>query len=112
MKAGRGRQSIIARRLAEARLEAGLSQRELGVRAGLDASVASPRINQYERGTHTPNFTIVERLGEVLGLPLPYFYATDDTLAEVIRAFHKASSSERRQFMTVARSTGHRKAWE
>ncbi|MFA4578750.1 XRE family transcriptional regulator, partial [Xanthomonas perforans] len=36
-----------ARRLQQARLHTGLSQKELGIRAGLDPYVASPRVNQY-----------------------------------------------------------------
>ena len=45
----------MALRLREAREAAGLSQRQLGIVAELDVSVASPHINQYEQGKHMPN---------------------------------------------------------
>ena len=77
---------VFALRLAQARKRACLSQRQLGVLADLDPTVASPRINQYERGKHLPDFNTAERLAEVLGVPAPYFYARDDTLADLILA--------------------------
>ena len=42
--------SVVAKRLREARELSGLSQKQLGIKAGLDEFSASPRINQYERG--------------------------------------------------------------
>ncbi|XQA76011.1 helix-turn-helix domain-containing protein [Xanthomonas sacchari] len=56
-------------RLAQARERAGLSQKQLGILAGLDPSVASPRINQYERGRHEPQLKTAKQLAEVLGIP-------------------------------------------
>ena len=67
----------------------GISQRELGIRAGIDEFVASARINQYERGKHVPDFTTMERLAEVLGVPVPYFYTRDELLADVILGLGK-----------------------
>ena len=85
----------LAKRLKEARQLRGLSQRDLGIRAGIDPSAASPRINQYERGKHAPNFTVAARLAEVLGLPTAYLYAEDDELAVLIMKFGAASPSAR-----------------
>ncbi len=81
---------VVARRLRQAREAAGLSQRQLGLVAGLDVSVASPRINQYEQERHMPNVQMLERLGQILDRPLPWFYATDDALAELILRYHQA----------------------
>jgi DNA-binding XRE family transcriptional regulator len=50
-----GRISIVAKRLKEARLLAGISQKKLGIKAGIDEFTASARINQYEKGAHMPN---------------------------------------------------------
>ena len=101
MAVGRERDSIVAKRLREARLEAGLSQRELGIRAGIDASVASPRINQYERAKHLPDPSMLERLGRVLDCPLPFFYSTDDRLANLILAYHHSRSAEYRRIKAI-----------
>lgn len=82
--------SVVGKRLKEARLRAGLSQKQLGIKAGIDEFSASPRINQYERGKHTPDYATVERLATVLQVPTPYFYAREDELAKVILAFRRS----------------------
>lgn len=99
---------MVAQRLREARLAAGLSQRELGVRAGMDPSVASPRINQYERAKHLPDPLTLERLGVVLDRPLPFFYTADEDLALLITAFHHARPATRRQWLATLRGKGRR----
>jgi transcriptional regulator with XRE-family HTH domain len=79
--------SPIAKRLKEARLEAGLSQKELGVKAGIDQFSASPRMNQYETGKHTPDFGTIKKIARVLKLPTAYFYAEEDSLASIIKQY-------------------------
>jgi transcriptional regulator with XRE-family HTH domain len=71
--------------LKQARLAARLSQKQLGIDAGLDEFVASARINRYEVGIHQPDFLTLTRLAAVLQVPTAYFYAEDDLLAEGIR---------------------------
>lgn len=88
-------QSVIAGRLREARLRAGLSQKKLGILAGIDEFSASARINQYERGKHSPEFSTVERLAKILGVPTPFFYCRDDDLAEWVLAYSRLSKRAR-----------------
>lgn len=88
---------IVARRLKIARELMGISQMELGVRAGIDEYSASARINQYERGKHAPDFSTVRSLGKVLGAPSAYFYAEDDLLAELILMFGRLGTEDRRR---------------
>ena len=76
--------TIFQRRLKEARLRAGISQKQLGIEAGIDTFSASARINQYERGKHMPDLQTVGRLAAVLKAPAAYFYCEDAELAEVI----------------------------
>lgn len=83
----KGSGSIIGQRLREARLRAGLSQKALGIQAGIDEFTASPRVNQYERGRHTPEFQTVERFAEVLGVPAAYFYCREDALADWVLSY-------------------------
>lgn len=80
-------QTPIAKRLKEARTRAGISQKQLGVLAGIDEFSASARINQYERGKHTPDYATAERLAKVLKVPAAYLYAKDEKLAEMISLF-------------------------
>ena len=93
--------SVVARRLKQARTMAGLSQKQLGIKAGIDEFSASPRINQYERGKHTPDFSTVERLAKVLKVPTPFFYARDDDLADAILRFGDATPSARKRFLRL-----------
>ncbi len=82
----------------------GLSQMELGVRAGIDASSASSRINQYERGKHSPDFLTVCNLAKVLRVPSAYFYAEEDALAELIALFGQMRATERHSLLSFAES--------
>lgn len=89
--------SVVARRLREGRLRAGLTQQQLGIKAGItDPQAASARINQYERGKHVPDIWMAARLARVLSVPAPYLYAQDDALAAWILVFDKLSLAVRR----------------
>jgi len=96
--------SIFAKRLKEARLHAGLSQERLGVLAGIDEMSSSARMNQYERGKHEPDFTMVERLAAVLEVPESYFYAKDDEAAWLIVTFHRMSSENRCETLELVKT--------
>lgn len=80
---------VYSRRLREARESYGVSQRSLGIEAGLDDFVASTRVNRYETGVHQPDLQTLQRLAAVLGLPVAYFYAEDDELARLIREYQQ-----------------------
>lgn len=83
-------------RLKQARLAAGLSQKMLGIEAGIDAFVASTRINRYELGIHKPDLLTVRRLAEVLKVPMAFFYAdTDDEIAELLFKYSRATDDAR-----------------
>jgi transcriptional regulator with XRE-family HTH domain len=93
--ADKGSLPVYSRRLREAREAHGISQRNLGIEAGLDEFVASTRINRYETGVHQPDLQTLQRLAKVLGLPLAYFYAEDDELARLIANFKGQSKRKR-----------------
>lgn len=80
----------VPKRLREARLATNLSQKELGIAAGIDRFSASPRVNQYETGKHTPDFLTLKKIAAVLSVPTAYFYAEEDELAEVIKEFSRS----------------------
>ncbi len=87
---------MITKRLKEARLRAGLSQEKLGILAGIDEASASARMNQYEKGKHTPDFNTVEKFAKVLDIPVPYFYTDDDLLAEIIINYKKIAEKDKK----------------
>jgi transcriptional regulator with XRE-family HTH domain len=76
--------SPFPKRLKQARTRKGLSQKQLGILAGMDQFVASARMNQYERGVHSPDFKTVIALSEVLEVPTAFLYCLEDELAEQI----------------------------
>ena len=92
-------QSPVPNRIREARLEKGISQKALGIAAGIDEFSASPRINQYERGKHAPDFTMLERLALVLNLPTAYFYAKEDWLAKAIKKLANLPENKRQDLL-------------
>ncbi|WP_415659328.1 helix-turn-helix domain-containing protein [Roseateles sp.] len=78
-----------------------MSQKQLGIEAGLDEFVASTRINRYEQGVHAPDFQIAMRLAAVLQVPVAFLYCDADEMAQMILAFHQAPKPLRRQALAV-----------
>lgn len=81
--------------MKEARLAAGISQKKLGIAAGIDEFSASARMNQYEKGKHTPDYSILKRIGNCIEYPTSYFYTEEDNLAEAILLFSKLNKAKR-----------------
>ena len=92
--------SVFARRLRAAREARGVSQKQLGILAGIDQFVASARINQYERGKHVPDLQTAQRLAAELNVPVSCLYEPDDDLAELIRLLGACSRDQLRQLIT------------
>ena len=92
--------SVFARRLRAAREAKGVSQKQLGILAGIDQFVASARINQYERGKHVPDLQTAQRLATELNVPVSYLYEPDDDLAELIRLLGACSRDQLHQLIT------------
>ena len=86
--------SPLPKRLREARARLGLSQASLGIEAGLDPSVASTRINQYEQGVHNPGYPTVAQLAAALKVPVPYLYSADDKIAMLLLRVSGLSEKE------------------
>jgi len=75
-------------RLKQARIKCNISQRSLGIAAGIDPASASARMNQYERGKHVPDYDTLCKLANVLCVPVPYFYASDDEAVFMLDMAH------------------------
>lgn len=85
----------LPRRLKEARQKARISQKELGIRIGIEPSSASGRMNHYEKGRHIPDLQTLKRIAEELDVPLSYFFCESDEMAELVKIFNKLSDSEK-----------------
>lgn len=81
---------------------AGISQRTLGIRIGIDPSVASSRVNHYCTGRHVPNFSVLARMALALKLPVAYFYTPDDDLARLLASYHSLPARARKELMRTS----------
>jgi len=90
-------------RLKQARKKAGISQKELGVKAGMDDSSASGRMNHYEKGRHVPDIDTMQKLAKVLGKPLSYFFCEDDLSAELVCLFERLEQDEKLDLLSKLR---------
>jgi transcriptional regulator with XRE-family HTH domain len=79
----------------EARSRKGISQRELGIRLGMEPGSASGRMNHYEKGRHTPDYTTLKRIAEELDVPVAYFFSEDEISAELICLIAKLKEKEK-----------------
>lgn len=95
-------------RLKEARKLKKISQKELGIRAGMDEDVASPRMNQYEKGVHTPNIELLRRIAKELDVPLSYFFCDDKTSAEIIKELERLSDDDRLEILDLIKEKNTR----
>mgnify|MGYP003958761659 FL=1 len=77
-------QVVFGTRLKQARQQSGLSQKQLGLEIGIDPATASPRVNQYENNRHRPGDQTISKLADALKVPIAFFYAEDDGLAQLI----------------------------
>jgi transcriptional regulator with XRE-family HTH domain len=93
--------SVLAKRLKEARLRAGLSQERLGIEAGLDPMSASTRMNRYELGKRIPDPLVVEQLAAILKVPVAYLHSVDDDEAELLLKFHRMSKKQRAKIIAT-----------
>ena len=97
------RKNPIPERLKQARKKAGISQKDLGVKAGMDEGSASGRMNHYEKGRHVPDIEMLHQLAEVLDVPLSYFFCEDELSAELVCLFDKLDNQDKLNLITKMR---------
>lgn len=78
-----------------------MSQRRLGIEAGIDEAVASTRVNRYELGVHAPDYGTSSRIAKALGIPVAYLYCDDDELAALILAYRRAPALVRKKVKSL-----------
>jgi|TARA_Y100000296_G_scaffold19332_1_gene23053 transcriptional regulator with XRE-family HTH domain len=76
-------------RLRNARQRANISQKELGIRIGMEPSSASGRMNHYEKGRHFPDLHTLNRIAKELNVPLNYFFCESEEMAEIVCLVNK-----------------------
>ncbi|MEH6814360.1 MAG: helix-turn-helix transcriptional regulator [Motiliproteus sp.] len=86
-------------RLRQTRTEIGISQKELGIRVGIETSSASSRMNHYEKGRHMPDYETLERLAKELNKPVAYFFCHTDSIAELLCLLEQMSELDRQSLI-------------
>jgi transcriptional regulator with XRE-family HTH domain len=99
MKTSSSHNQLFSRRLKEVRLDMALSQKNLGILAGIDEFAASARINRYEKGVHQASIEVVRHLAKVLEVPVAYFYTEDDELASLVRLWPKLDPEKKKKIL-------------
>ena len=83
------------KRLRDARERTEMTQKALGEKIGIASSVASARINRYERGTRQPSFNTLGRLAKALNISPAYFCEPDDVIADFIYILSSMDEEQR-----------------
>lgn len=86
-------------RLKEIRIRAKISQKELGIRIGMEPSSASGRMNHYEKGRHVPDVATLKRLAEALNVPLNYFFCETELMAELVLIFDSLCDEKKQELL-------------
>jgi transcriptional regulator with XRE-family HTH domain len=73
--------SLFTERLKEARNKMKISQKDLGIKIGIDPSSASGRMNHYETGRHMPDLEILKKMAKELDVPINYFFCESEKSA-------------------------------
>jgi transcriptional regulator with XRE-family HTH domain len=90
-------QPPLPKRLKEARVRLGISQKTLGILAGIDEFSASARMNQYEKGKHAPDYAMARRLATALKIPCSYLYEEDDDIAAMLVLYYNLDETNKKQ---------------
>lgn len=86
-------------RIKAARTKANISQKELGIRIGMDISSASSRMNHYEKGRHTPDIQTLKRIADELNVPLAYLFCESEVIAELNCIIHQLSTEDQKALL-------------
>ncbi len=81
-----------------------MTQADLGRVLGLDdQNTGAPRVSRYETGRHEPDSATAAKIAKALNLPVAYFHAVDDILAEVILLVSQLPKKEREAILALIR---------
>ena len=82
-------------RLKQARIAKGISQKQLGIQLGMEVGTASARMNQYEKGKHTPDYQTLKAIADELDVPVAYFFCESESTAKLLCLLQKMTEEEK-----------------
>ena len=96
--------TLFGKRLRGARTAMGWTQAELAKRIGMvDPVSGATRVSRYETGEHDPDPATAQALAKALGVPVAYFHATSETLADVILLVAKLPAPKQKEALARLR---------
>jgi len=93
--------SFFTERLKEARKRMKISQKELGIKMGMDPSSASGRMNHYETGRHMPVLATLKKLATELNVPVNYFFCESEESATLACLIEKLDEEGKRKLIKL-----------
>lgn len=78
-----------------------ISQKELGIKMGMDPSSASGRMNHYETGRHMPDLATLKKLATELNVPVNYFFCESEESATLACLIEKLDEEGKRKLIKL-----------
>jgi transcriptional regulator with XRE-family HTH domain len=91
--------SFFTERLKQARNKMKISQKDLGIKIGIDPSSASGRMNHYETGRHMPDLETLKKMASELNVPVNYFFCESEESATLACLIDKLDDEDKRKLI-------------
>ena len=72
-----------------------ISQKDLGIKIGIDPSSASGRMNHYETGRHMPDIDLLKKMAKELDVPVNYFFCESEKSATLACLIDKLDDKDK-----------------
>lgn len=92
---------VFTERLKEARNKMKISQKDLGIKIGMDPSSASGRMNHYEKGRHMPDIETLKKMADELNVPINYFFCESKESATLACLIDKLDDKAKRRLIQL-----------
>jgi transcriptional regulator with XRE-family HTH domain len=61
----------------------------------MEIGTASARMNQYEKGKHTPDYKTLKAMADELGVPVAYFFCESEKSAKLLCLLDQMTDDEK-----------------
>ena len=78
-----------------------ISQKDLGIKIGIDPSSASGRMNHYETGRHMPDIETLKKIAEELKVPVNYLFCDSKKSAILACLIDKLDDEAKDKLITL-----------
>ncbi len=82
-----------------------ISQKDLGIKIGIDPSSASGRMNHYETGRHMPDIETLMKLAKELGVPVNYLFCESENSATLACLIDKLDDEAKAKLIKLLEDT-------